>query len=978
MATFIPGITDFIPQVQPWQPDLGFYQAALQRKQSQYDAAYNKVSSLYGSLLNSPMLRPENIKRRDEFFKAIDNDIKRISTLDLSLQQNQDAAMELFRPFYEDENIVTDMAWTRRLNTQMQKGQSYKGCLDPKKCNGQYWDGGMEYLNYMAEEFANSTDEEAKRFKSPEYIPAQNLTKDLMDYAFKNKIQITTVNDRGGFMVTEQNGRQAYLPLSQTFKALATSNPGALKYMEALSYLDRKRTAKQNAYLYGGDEKQAEIAYIQKTVADNKALIEKQYRDADSNSQYLNAKAGAIKSHIEQNGTTADSDLSKELVGLLNEINKSDQVTNYAKSVAEQYNREDVASGDLNALRSQFDAIRSNGYLMENVYTAAKNYADDTYKEKREVNPYVLENVKFKNDIIKSDRRFQQQVALKGMEFQNKKEEIYLRALAKQIGAENLKKQSNTQFTVQGPAELNEFKPLNAEESASTSTGTEDVDIRKETLSKFQESYDQVNVINADILEKSLMYLQNQARSANDSGLAAKLELKKMLGKNYDVKTNEFKNNNGVTVADVAEFVDPTKINVLAGTTLATIKSNPLYKDFYSANLSGLEAQAKTKKDVQDAHLANYVKSNLNIKAWAQSANEIDAEDKPAFDLLFDKSGAILNQKEYAKRYLEKFGEDDGEDMYEDMFEMYEGFYKNGALGAPGGPKIIYSASPLVGGSMFTEGSTGKTTTGGKARFNGLFSSSNANIGIITFARNAEDKGREKAVFGNDIIADDYEDEDDSETAFALFKAIANDLDKGGFKARDKGVPTGQIYYRGIAANNPNLVAVTIVPDEEYLGKFLKTKKNPNGILNEDQLQSASKGVTLFMDRAKATDNLFYKMSSQGDYEIIANSGKSIPLNIDNTSKLTFRKVNGKNVVDGFIYQNYIDERGKMRTKELNASNVANVNTTMDAVIENLLPKLAILKQQNDLIVKEHQEQYGQQELIYDINQIIGLQGGNQ
>lgn len=978
MATFIPGITDYIPQVQPWQPDLGFYQAALQRKQSQYDAAYNKVSSLYGSLLNSPMLRPENIKRRDEFFKAIDNDIKRISTLDLSLQQNQDAAMELFRPFYEDENIVVDMAWTRARNNAVQKGNSYKGCTDPQKCGGMYWEGGMEYLNYLSEEFANSTDEEAKRFRRPEYIPAQNLTKDLMDYAFKNKIQITTVNDRGGFMVTEQNGRQAYLPLSQTFKALATSNPGVLRYMNALSYLDRKRSAKQNAYMFGGDEAQAEMDYIQKTIADNKAAIEKQYKNANDDNQYLNAKAGAIKQHIEENGTTPNSNLSKEVLALISEINKSDQIVDYTKNVAEQYNRQDVASGDINALRDQADAIRSNSFLMENIFTAAKTYADDTYKEKREVNPYVLENVKFKNDIIKADRKFKQDVALKGIEFQNKKEEIYLRALAKQVGAEKLKKESKTQYSVKGPSENNEFKALSPEESKSTSTGTEGVDIRGETLSKFQESYDAVNYLNADILEKSLVYLQNQANSKNDSGRAAQLELKKILGKNYDIKTNEFKNANGVTVTDVAELVEVNKINSLAGTALATIKSNPLYKDFYSANLSGLEAKVQIKKDVQDAHLSNYIKSNLAIKTWAQASNEVDADDKEAFDLLFDKSGAILSQKEYAKKYMEKFGEDDGEDEYEDMFEMYEQFYKSGTLGTPGGPKIIYSASPLVGGSIFTEGATGKTTTGGKARFNGLFSSSDANLGIVTFARNAEDKGRKNAVFGNDITGDDYDEDDDSETAFQLFKAIANDLEKGGYKAKDQHIPTGQVYYRGVAANDPNLVAVTVVPDEEYLGKFLKSKKNPSGMITEDQLQEATKGITVFMERGKATDNLFYQMGAQGDYEIIANSGKTIPLNIEGASKLTFKKVNGKNVVGGFIYQNYIDEKGKLRTLELNASNIANTNTTMDAVIENLIPILTNLKQQNDLIAKEHKEQYGQEQLMYDLNEIIRLQGGNQ
>jgi len=97
MATYLQGVTDYIPQIQPFRPDYNFLGNVLQTRQTKYDASKKQISELYGSLLNGPLSKETNIKRRDEFFKVIDNDIKRISGLDLSLQQNVDQAQNVFK-----------------------------------------------------------------------------------------------------------------------------------------------------------------------------------------------------------------------------------------------------------------------------------------------------------------------------------------------------------------------------------------------------------------------------------------------------------------------------------------------------------------------------------------------------------------------------------------------------------------------------------------------------------------------------------------------------------------------------------------------------------------------------------------------------------------------------------------------------------------------------------------------------------------
>ena len=47
MATYLQGVTDYIPQFQPYQPDLNLYANVLQTKQTQYDTAWKSINKIY-------------------------------------------------------------------------------------------------------------------------------------------------------------------------------------------------------------------------------------------------------------------------------------------------------------------------------------------------------------------------------------------------------------------------------------------------------------------------------------------------------------------------------------------------------------------------------------------------------------------------------------------------------------------------------------------------------------------------------------------------------------------------------------------------------------------------------------------------------------------------------------------------------------------------------------------------------------------
>ena len=65
MATYIQGVTDFIPDYQPFQPDLNFYSNLLQAKQTQYDTNWKSINKLYGQLYGADLTHDLNIEKKD-------------------------------------------------------------------------------------------------------------------------------------------------------------------------------------------------------------------------------------------------------------------------------------------------------------------------------------------------------------------------------------------------------------------------------------------------------------------------------------------------------------------------------------------------------------------------------------------------------------------------------------------------------------------------------------------------------------------------------------------------------------------------------------------------------------------------------------------------------------------------------------------------------------------------------------------------
>jgi len=421
MATYVPGIQEYIPQVQPFKPDFNFFQSALEMKQAQYQAGYNKISSLYGQLLNSDLLRDPNKKRRDTFFTEIDSDIKRLSGVDLSLVENQQQAMGLFQPLIDNDYFRKDLAYTKQYQAQLSKAESLRNNPNPKS-DEKYWQEGVTALNYQAEDFAKSSDGESLYFKNPRYTAYINGYEKLFAFAKENDINPEGISFQNGFIVKYTNGVQAIPSLQNIFSSALLSDPRIKDMFTTQAYLERKNYMKSNAEKFGGDEYAAETEYLT-----NKANeINEYYRKATQQDLDTKNKIGNTKKVIEDNIRTkgVDPDLDQGLVRMYQSLSNDDAVQNSVveknKEVTSQFDGIDVNSLDRESLRNRIDGTYSYFLLDDLATKTATSYAVGKAKYDIEVNPYSLEAVKHQNRLIEKAVGFDYDMKLKMVDIAGK------------------------------------------------------------------------------------------------------------------------------------------------------------------------------------------------------------------------------------------------------------------------------------------------------------------------------------------------------------------------------------------------------------------------------------------------------------------------------------------------------------------------------------------------------------------------------
>jgi hypothetical protein len=417
MATYLQGVTDYIPDYQPFQPDLNFYGSAMQTKQTQYDSNWKSLNNLYADLHNADLTHDLNIKKKDDVLKQIDFNLKRVTGLDLSLQQNVDQATQVFRPFYEDKYLMKDMAWTKNYTTKLSHALNLKNSQD-EKMRGQYWDTGIKDMQYRREEFKNATLEETLNMGNASYTPYVNAMEKYLKLAKETglSVDIKDVDASGMYFVREKNGQALMSPLQNLFMSAYANDPALQAVYATQSYVKRKDYAEQYATKFNGNKDEAEKEYLRdqykflqnytasKKIESKEAVdVNKNKAKAAEQAQASNESSPFTESYFESlnKALAIDETVADHAEKLDKDINGGKNNTIATSGVTGDPNVLDFSNMEL--ARLKVDAGTASILAEQDIIGAADIYAYKDYVLEKSANPVGLENMRHQNALARID-----------------------------------------------------------------------------------------------------------------------------------------------------------------------------------------------------------------------------------------------------------------------------------------------------------------------------------------------------------------------------------------------------------------------------------------------------------------------------------------------------------------------------------------------------------------------------------------------
>lgn len=424
MSQYIPGIVQYVPQVQPYRPDLNFYQKVLETKQAQYKAGYDQLSSLYGNLLDSPMLRSEDIDLRNKFFNEIGPQISKISSMDLSLPQNIEAASKVFQPLIDNKYIHKDMVYTKQAYNQLRQADNFRNCTNEKECGGKYWEGGVKAIQYQMQDFSKSSAEESLNFTAPRYTPAVNVAEKAMKFAKDMGFNMKTVSFTadGRYQVTTKNGTQMIPSLTDAFISTFQNDQTAVDYYNTKAYLSRKDFISSSVDQYGSEEA-AENYYLDQMSKDlftnNSQASKASQKDVDMAKRSQNITSQIIKDKgVDPNDPDDQNIIVSHNQSLVDEMIAS-TASDYYQQAADVVNPETISIVDAQAKRRRIDSAVSSTLFKNDLAGAATNYAMLTVEQDMKADPFAVAGFEHSLALDKMSKQFEYDVALDNLKTGN-------------------------------------------------------------------------------------------------------------------------------------------------------------------------------------------------------------------------------------------------------------------------------------------------------------------------------------------------------------------------------------------------------------------------------------------------------------------------------------------------------------------------------------------------------------------------------
>jgi hypothetical protein len=896
MATYT--AATFIPQLQPYQPDLNLYANLIQNSQTQYDSNWKSLNKIYGQYFYADLTREDNAKKKDYLLDQINFNVGRLAGLDLSLQQNVAQATQVFKPFYEDKGLMKDMAWTKNYNSQVGKAKALQGSADEKR-RAEFWDTGLKELQYKRDEFKEATADKAMSFGNVMYTPYVNVEEKAFELAKDyGDIQTVSRSEDGRWIIKKTNGEALEEPLSKLFEANLGANPQIQAIYQTQSYVNRKDYAYSNAAQFNGDKNAAEMKYLENNFTILKDHSKKRYESLQKNSTVYDNKIKDLQAQI-KNGT-ASPDAQNLLDNYMEGKQINDSVLERAKKDYDTMNSGESNTattstgfknpyGDIESLRFKVDNGVASSLMQKDLDEAAHVYAYRHYKEDPEADPYAVLAEKHQNALSEISARVQGQMQVAE----------YKAKLKDKQATDQSKIDAGTHYKDKD-GNLVEFEDQNFVTTVPNDKGntTDRINLKDKSraisnMTK-QEYVDPFFHSTFKVIDKALTNGKMSQKTA--AYILGYSKDKKVSAKEFVDKYNKYGDSwLRKYVGQDGMMSIKNRMNTWVGKNrqLDIFTDNgqrtQLYKDYVNGNtkmddyMLYLKSDQKWRKESSKsvektmmregykyAYLLYDEKGNLRTEreyynALPKSAKEkyytIDSGEKSDYETAPPTDADLRSGKRRSSPLANK-----GRGQWDDVVDYKELLNKAGQL---------YSNSKVVKGNPARLGSgpvdpgTGLSTIGSSSIVvnpKGM-SAGKAHFGEIAQALNSFDWGGNTDRFtlgGMSKTAYDTSPKSIRDAqGQALAKAIMMDFNKAQMKGSKSKLSQFELRVSPIAAGNSKLGAITIVPNKEWLDQYKSSNatKSNNLLSIDDYNKALTNGLTFVMDNNKLNNTTMYKQS---------------------------------------------------------------------------------------------------------------------
>ena len=392
MASYIQGLTDYIPKAEPYKPNFDFLNTVLATRQARYDSALNKLSGAYGSIVYADLTRDDNREARDNFLKNSEKAIQQITSLDLSDPANVQLAQQVFQPFVDDKKMQYDIMFTKAKRQGETEAEAYRIAGD-EETQAKWSPIGVQALEYKQMEFRTAPQDKAYKMPLPKYVPAVNIAKmahKLIGDDFKN---ISVEELKGGYNITTTGGPKSINVIRQYLSMALGADPNVRAYAQEDAYVRSMNdiTALANQK-YNGDINAAKQEYY---INNADVALENdmsRLEDVKESVSETSSKLSVYESRINRGDRLSQKEQA-QYQALAKEKATGDQIVTNLEDRIKQITTA-VETQDVDLLGRAFQASKATSFISDQLAKASETEAYKNYSVKRDVDEYRFEGYK--------------------------------------------------------------------------------------------------------------------------------------------------------------------------------------------------------------------------------------------------------------------------------------------------------------------------------------------------------------------------------------------------------------------------------------------------------------------------------------------------------------------------------------------------------------------------------------------------------